>query len=109
METKGEVNYTKGEWEQSGSIILVYGKDGGIICQMAEYRPKSNMVEFHPIPLNDPDWKLQMANAHLIAAAPLGDDLATAVLDANFDDYDDFLELQELAKEFKTKAEGRAK
>ena len=44
------------------------------------------------------------ANANLIAAAPLGDELATAVLDSIFDDFDGFLELKEIARKFKAKA-----
>ena len=47
------------------------------------------------------------ANARLIAAAPIGYELAKAVLDFNPDDYDDYLKLKEIAKKFMAKAEGR--
>ena len=49
-------------------------------------------------------------NAHLIAAAPIGDELASAVIDMEFDTYDDspeLVKLLEIARKFKLKAEGK--
>ena len=44
--------------------------------------------------------------AHLIAAAPIGDELATAILDSSFEDYDDWITMREIAKRFRAKVEG---
>jgi hypothetical protein len=59
----------QGEWEQSGTIIVVYGEHGGVICQMAEPRA-THFVEFHPLELGSPAWAEQMENAKLITKAP---------------------------------------
>ena len=80
------MEYTKGEWEV---ISASFTKNG---------------VAFEVLM---PKQEINIANAHLISAAPLGYELADAVLNANLGDYDDFLELRELAKKFKAKAEGK--
>ncbi len=97
------MKYTKGEWETGKGVlkgadrydqshIMVVTKDNpGYIVAMCGYAGAEDENE-------------SIANAHLIAASPIGDELATAVLDASFDDYDDFLELKEIAKRFKAKA-----
>ena len=64
------MKYTKGEWKQTGSIIWASGKEGAVICQMAEPHPTSCLVEYQPLKINSEGWNLQMSNAHLIATAP---------------------------------------
>jgi len=96
------MNFTKGDWKvtPSGNSYVIgngenwiarlfHSKAGFGVNSLA---PKDNEV---------------LANAHLIAAAPIGDELATAVLEANFDDMDDCLEIKDLARKFKAKAEGK--
>ena len=46
-----------------------------------------------------------ITNAHLIAASPIGHELANAVLNMNPEDFDDLLETREIAKKFKAKVE----
>ena len=98
------MNYTKGKWEQSGSIILVYGEEGGIICQMAEYRPKSGLVESHPIEISDPHWGIQIANGNLIVVSPRMIELIAKVVRQ---DFVLFPEDREETKKILTKAEGK--
>lgn len=87
------MNYTKGEWEAKvlgdGQHIVILAEDKSYQIALCGWGNKAN------------------ADVNLIASAPIGDKLATAVLDANFDDFDNFLELKELAKKFKIKAEGK--
>ena len=63
------MNNTKEKWVQTGSIIVAYGKDGAVICNMAEPNPESGMVEFEPLKIGSSGWDLQMANAELIVTA----------------------------------------
>ncbi len=110
---------TEGEWTFEKSDLTIRSDDFKNGSQMGDYKgiiiadlkpalgcDYSDNVDLehtgrsHAVPQT-------LANAHLIAAAPEGDKLASAVLDASFDDYDDFLELKNLAKIFKAKAEGK--
>ena len=63
------MNNTKEQWVQTGSIIVAYGKDGAVICNMAEPNPESSMVEFAPLKIGSSGWDLQMANAEVIVTA----------------------------------------
>ncbi len=87
------LNYTKGEWKVSGAKNRVVTTQGGYIIPIAK--------------MEAPEREDREANAQLIAAAPIGYELAEAVIDATFDDYDDFLALKEIAKKLKAKAKGR--
>ena len=83
-------DFTKGKWEldnQDGTINV----DGQRICKVVAKRDRYDECK---------------ANAHLIAAAPIGDELATAVGAMNFEDYDDYLGVLEIARRFNAKAEG---
>ena len=66
------MGYTKGEWKQQGTLIWSdCGDDSGksaVICILGEPYPR--FVEYKPLELHSKGWDLQMANAHLIAAAP---------------------------------------
>jgi hypothetical protein len=63
-------SHTPGPWEQAGLIIWHHGEEGAVICQMVEPNPKSGLVEAERLQLGSDGWKLQEANARLIAAAP---------------------------------------
>ena len=61
--------FTK-NWEQQGTLIVAYGEDGAVICNMAEPYPKSGLAEFELLRFGSAGWSLQMNNARLIIAAP---------------------------------------
>lgn len=103
------MEYTKGEWK------VYKGQDGEIVYILApfpeEHQTKENRNAEVVVVRMMGAWTggkaEQQANAHLIAAAPIGDELANAVGAMNFEDYDDYLEVLEIAKRFKAKAEGK--
>jgi hypothetical protein len=60
------MEYSKGKWEQTGTLIVTFGQDGAVICKMAEPYPESGLAEFKPLQIGSKGWNLQMANTHLI-------------------------------------------
>ena len=55
-----------GKWEQTGKLILSYGEEGSMICEMIEPYPESGLVEAKELKIDSKGWKLQMGNANLI-------------------------------------------
>ena len=93
------MGYSKGEWKVfkdmgMGSELFPKGHH-----QIVGNGQKANVA------LVPTHWNDAEANAHLIAASPIGHELANAVLSMNPEDFDDFLEIREIAKKFKAKVE----
>jgi hypothetical protein len=61
--------YTRGPWTQHGSLIVKFGVDGRVICEMSEPR-ELRYIGHIPLRLGSPDRNEQMANARLMSAAP---------------------------------------
>ena len=93
--------YTKGEWEVKPKCpeergIIINGEDGGIIARVTTVGGTLEEAE---------------ANAHLIAAAPLGYELAEFVagLSATWIGEADYAHMKEIALKLKTKVRGKSK
>ena len=100
------MNYTKGEWKVYPTN---YFNDKGMSLKIANGQANEAiaLIDASSRQFFAGNFEELKANAHLIAAAPIGDELATAILDSSFDDYDDWIAINEIAKRFKAKAEGK--
>ncbi len=103
QEKSERIKCAKREWKCLGLIIV--DKDEFLV---ADCRPKKPVSVFESYKSSrDKSVEELTADAHLIAAAPLGDDLATAILAEEKDGLDRWEWLVDKAIAFKKKAEGK--
>ena len=61
------MKHTETPWKQSANMIVRYGEDGAIICQMSE--PFAQYVEHRELGIGSKHWDYQMNNAQFIITA----------------------------------------